>query len=486
MDRRSFLRAAGSAATLTLTSSLGRAAPADVNSLLGLLENTPRAQIIDRVVARIRAGLSYEDLLAALTLATVRNVQPYPDVGFKYHAVMVLQSIHLTTLGMPPAERWLPALWAVEYFKDTQAEELRASGWTMPALIPSTAPSPAQARSELTSALDRWDLEAADAAVAKYASVASPHDVFTLLFQYAARDFRSIGHKAIAAANAHRILTLLGWRHHEPVLRSLVAAMLNHDGEPNPSTAELEADAPGRQNANLLGEIPATWLEGKLDLAASRDMLAVLREADALAASRAVVGLLQDGIAPMSIWHALHAAGAELMVTDPRNVALHALTSTNALNYAFRESDDPETQQLMLLQCAAFIPMFRARIRGQDRLASLDALDPVAIGTSNTEALEDIFSDERRSKSTTMGKTLSYLEAGGAVQPLIDRVRYYMVDTATNSHDYKFAEAVFENHSWTPRSPWRDRYLGAGFVYFKGPRARSNSVIREARALLNA
>lgn len=49
--------------------------------------------------------MSYEDLLAALALATVRNVQPYPDVGFKYHAVMVLHAIHHTTLGMPPAER---------------------------------------------------------------------------------------------------------------------------------------------------------------------------------------------------------------------------------------------------------------------------------------------------------------------------------------------------------------------------------------------
>ncbi len=486
MDRRSFLRVAGSAATLSLTSRLGSAAPADIESLLSLLEDTPRAQIIDRVVARIRAGLRYEDLLAALTLATVRNVQPYPDVGFKYHTVMVLQSVHLTTLGLPAAERWLPALWAVEYFKVTQDEERRTSGWTMPAQTSAKASSQTEAHSALTSALNRWDLEAADAAVIEFASVAPPQDVFTLLFQYAARDFRSIGHKAIAAANAHRILTLLGWQHHEPMLRSLVAAILNHDGEPNPATAELEADAAGRQNETLLGAIPASWREGRLDSAASRDMLAVLREADALEASRAMVGLLQGEIAPMSIWHALHAAAAELMVTDPRIIALHAQTSANALHYAFRESDDPEAQKLMLLQCASFIPMFRDRIRGGNRLASLDALEPVPIGTSNAEALEDIFANERRAKSTTMGKSLSYLEAGGAVQPLVDRVRHYLVDTVNNSHDYKFAEAVFENYAWTPRSPWRDRCLGAGFVYFNGPGSRSNAVMREARALLNA
>ena len=152
MDRRDFLTAAGSAATLTLTGTLGRTARADIHDLLSLLEETPRSQIIERVVARIRSGTSYEDLLAALTLATVRNVSPYPDVGFKYHAVMVLHAIHHTTMGMPPAERWLPMLWAVDYFKEEQADERHSSGWTMAARAAGADvphPSPDQARSRV-------------------------------------------------------------------------------------------------------------------------------------------------------------------------------------------------------------------------------------------------------------------------------------------------------------------------------------------------
>ena len=89
-------------------------------------------------------------------------------------------------------------------------------------------------------------------------------------------------------------------------------------------------------------------------------------------------------------------------------------------------------------------------------------------------------------KSRAIGKSLSYLEAGGAVQPLTDRIRHHLVDKANDSHNFKFAEALFENYAWTPHSPWRDRYLGAGFVYFNGPWTRSNSLIREARELLNA
>ena len=512
MDRRDFLTAAGSAATLTLTGTLGRAAPADIYDLLDLLEETPRSQVIERVVARVHSGASYEDLLAALTLATVRNVQPYPDVGFKYHAVMVLQSIHFTGLGVPPAERWLPMLWAVDYFKEEQAEERHSSGWTM-AARPSTltpATSRARVRSALVDALDHWDLEAADAAVVNYASVAGPREVFELLWQYGARDWRGIGHKAITVQNAHRILALLGWQHRDPVLRSTVAALVNFYEDPNPATVDLNEDAAWRQNTALRREIPESWLQGRLDAAASADVLAALREGDTLETGRSVVGFLKDGISPMSIWNALHAAGAELLMTDPGVVPLHAQTTSNALHYAFRESADTATRQLMLMQGAAFIPRFRAMSsRARRGVTRMDEIEPLAlealagtpvgspygtpveapaetVAAAGTDALDEVFSGGRNGRSQAIGRTLGYLEAGGAVQPLVDRVRHYLVANGTNSHHYKFAEAVIENHALMPRSPWRDRYLAAGFAYFNGPWNRANSTVREARELLKA
>ena len=79
MDRRDCLTAAGSAATLTLTGTLGRTARADVHDLLSLLEETPRSRIIERVVERIRSGTSYEDPLppGSPTL-TDRGIGPMP------------------------------------------------------------------------------------------------------------------------------------------------------------------------------------------------------------------------------------------------------------------------------------------------------------------------------------------------------------------------------------------------------------------------
>ena len=491
MDRRDFLTAAGSAATLTLTGPLGRAATAAIYDLLDLLEETPRSQIIERVVARIRSGTSYEDLLAALTLATVRNVQPYPDVGFKYHAVMVLHAIHHTTLGMPVAERWLPMLWAVDYFKEEQAEERHSSGWAM-AARPST-PIPArsvdQARSALAAALDNWDLEAADAAVVSYARVAGPREVFDLLWRYGARDFRGIGHKAITVQNAHRMLNLLGWEHRDPVLRSTVTALVNFYDDPNPASVQLREEAAWRQNTALRREIPGSWLHGRLDSAASADLLAALREGDTLETGRAVADLLRDGISPDSIWHALHAAGAELLMTDPGVVPLHAQTVSNALQYAYRQSSDTGTRQLMLMQGAAFIPRFRGMSgRARRGVTPLNEFEPLALDSpgANSEVLDEVFSAGRDGRRNSVGKTLAYLEAGGAVPPLVNRIRHYLVANGTNSHHYKFAEAAIENHALSLHSPWRDRYLAAGFAYFNGPWNRTNATVRGARELLEA
>ena len=57
---------------------------------------------------------------------------------------------------------------------------------------------------------------------------------FELFYPFGARDFRSIGHKAIFVMCAQRTLALIGWQHAEPILRSLAYALLMHDGS-NPA-----------------------------------------------------------------------------------------------------------------------------------------------------------------------------------------------------------------------------------------------------------
>ena len=351
----------------------------DIEPLVQLLEETPREKLVEKVAAKIRQGATYRDVLAALLLAGVRNVQPRPSVGFKFHAVLVVQSLHLTSLASAKADRWLPVFWGLDYFKHAQAQDVREGDWTMGPVQESAVPPAEKAADALRHSLDQWDEAAADAAVAALVRAAKPEAVFDLLFRYAARDFRSIGHKAIFAANAHRTLNLIGWQHAEPVLRSLVYAMLQHEGD-NPAQRDAPADLPGRRNLEAARQLPADWAAGKPDPAATTQLLAALRDGSEKEAAEQTIALLRRGAGVASLWDGLAAGAAELLLRQPGIVSLHAVTTTNALYYAWRHSRDDATRRFVLLQNAAFLPMFREAMGGRGRLADrrIDQLQPAA------------------------------------------------------------------------------------------------------------
>ena len=164
----------------------------DIEPTVRRLEETPRDRLLEAVATRIRSGrLSYQEVLAALLLAGVRNIQPRPSVGFKFHAVLVVNSAHLASLASPASERWLPIFWALDEFKSSQARDVKEGDWTMRGVDEARVPPPHKAGQAFVRAMDRWDVEAADAAVAGLARGVGAQEVFELFARYAARDFRS-------------------------------------------------------------------------------------------------------------------------------------------------------------------------------------------------------------------------------------------------------------------------------------------------------
>src|SRR5687767_4947378 len=128
-----------------------------IEPLVTLLEETPREKLLEEVASRIQKGTGYREVLAALLLAGVRNVQPRPRVGFKFHAVLVVNSAHLASLASPDTVRWLPIFWALYYFKSAQATTQRESGWRMSSVDEKRIPSAAEARAAFARAMDGWD-----------------------------------------------------------------------------------------------------------------------------------------------------------------------------------------------------------------------------------------------------------------------------------------------------------------------------------------
>ena len=272
----------------------------EIEPLVQLIEQTPRKQLLESVGDKIGQGTSYQSVLAALMLAGVRNVQPRPYVGFKFHAVLVVNAAHLASLASPNEHRWLPIFWALDYFKSAQAQDVKENNWTMSKPTEDAVPTASKCRQAFVQAMDNWDETAVDAAVTGIARHLPAHEVYEMFFRYGARDYRSIGHKAIFVANSWRTLQCIGWRHAEPIVRSLAYALLNHEGS-NPSKRDDEADRPWRENVPLAAQFRANWLDGRVDGKATTQMLAVLRKGNYQDASREVLKQINAGISPQAI-----------------------------------------------------------------------------------------------------------------------------------------------------------------------------------------
>jgi len=502
-DRRSFLKgaaAAGAAVGLCDLAFLAGLPPvsaadlqplpgvvplrAEIEPLVRLLEDTSRNRLLEEVAVRVRGGLAYRDLLAALLLAGVRNVQPRPSVGFKFHAVLAVNSVHLAATASPETERWLPLFWGLDYFKDSQARDVQEGNWTMRPVDEAAVPSVDKARLAFVAAMDNWDEPAADAAVAGLARTASAKEIFELFYGYGARDFRSIGHKAIFVAGAERTLQFIGWQHAEPVLRSLAYALLMHE-EGNPATRDAEADRPWRQHPALIQRLQGDLAAGQLDAGATRDLLAALRNESYEAAAAKVVEVLNRGVAVQSVWDALFCGAGELLLRQPGIVSLHAVTTTNALHYAYQASGNPETRKLLLLQNAAFLPLFREAMRGRGQVgeAAVDALDPADVKAAGADAATEVLAMVSRDRQAAVRRTLAYFAAGGPAEPLLNAARQQIVLKGDDAHDYKFGAAVLEDFAAV--SPgWRGRFLAACMMLLNGSGGPDSPLVARTRAAL--
>ena len=454
----------------------------EIEPLVRLIEDTPQEKLLDAVAARIRDGLPYQRLLAAVFLAGVRTIQPRP-VGFEFHCVLAVHSAHLAALAAPDADRWLALFWALNAFKDSQNVKLKKGPWTMPALDEGKLPSAGRARKDFVEAMDAWDEEAADRAVAALVRTAGADEVFELLARYGARDFRVIGHKAIYVANGTRTLNTIGWRHAEPVLRSVAFALLAHEAG-NPAKDDLEPDRPWRENLKRAAKVRPGWQRGKVTPEASADLLAVERSGTPAEAADKVVELLNKEIDPASVWDGLFLAAGELLMRQPGIVALHSVTTTNALHYAFLTSGDDETRRMLMLQGAAFVVLFRQALKGAGDVR-IDALEKADLKADGPAAVEEVFADVSRDKMTAARKALALLGGAGAegAEALLAAGRRLVFNKGRDAHDYKFSSAAMEDYYHvTPH--WRDRYLAGSLFWLHGSGDKDNDLIGRARAAL--
>lgn len=446
----------------------------EIEPVVRWIEETPRDRVFEVALDQLKGGLSYRDLMAGLFLAGVRNIKPRP-VGFKFHAVMVINSAHLLGLTARETERLLPMFWALDNFKNSQAQDVREGDWTLARVDEARVPSPGKAPAAFVAAMEAWDSDAADVAVAGLCRSAGAAEVMGAFWRYSLRDHRNIGHKAIFAMQCWRTLQTIGWAHAEPVLRSLAYGILDLQGDKNAAPV-------GPYNANLENarKVREGWQVGRPDQGATKALLAALRQASAEDASAKAAAMLNDGVSPDALWDAVVLASGELMMLNPGIQALHAVTSTNALHYIYGASGDDTDRKLALLQAVGFVPLFRERVKPPDgpTILGLEPLDPE---TKGDEAIAEVFADLDKDRMRASRKVLGHLARGGSAEAIYAAGRTAIFRKGRDSHDYKFGAAAWEEHVLASDPTWRPALLVSSLTNMPGAAKEESPLMRRAR-----
>jgi hypothetical protein len=456
----------------------------DIEPLVRLIEETDQKQLLEKIANQIRKGTSYQELLSAVFLAGVRGIQPRP-VGFKFHAVLVINSAHLASLAATDRDRWLPLLWSIDNFKDSQRRNAREGNWHMSAVAEGKLPPATKARERFIASMDNWDEEGTDLAIAALSRTASANEIYELFWRYGCRDFRSIGHKAIFVANSYRALHAIGWRHAEPILRSLAYALLAHEGD-NPAKRDADADRPFRTNQARMARMGPLNKATRQSAEAASDVLAVIRSGSPEEACDKVAELTVKGIHPSSIWDGLFLGAGELLMRRPDIVGLHCLTTANALCQGFQMTGSDETRRLLMLQGAAFLTMFRQEMMRRGGLGDL-RIDALASPkeTDPAEMMTGIFRSLQKDPKESARQTFALVSQKPEVLPELMKVARRLIFTkGNNAHDYKFSSAVLEDY-YNVSPKWRPHFAAASVFKLRGSTAPDNDLIKRARAALS-
>jgi hypothetical protein len=151
------------------------------------------------------------------------------------------------------------------------------------------------------------------------------------------------------------------------------------------------------------------------------------------------------------------------------------------MHYAWQHCQDDETRRLLLLQNAAYLPLFRGN--SKDTGVRIDELEAAPLNGSGPAAIEEIFAEVGKNRLAASRKILTYLKDNPDPKPLADAARRLIFLKGRDAHDYKFSSAVLEDyHHLAP--PWRDRFLAASVFNLKGTGAPDNELVKRTRAAL--
>lgn len=481
------------AAEAEVTPEIVRLRP-EIEPMVRLIEETPRDKCLEMAIEQLRGGLPYRQFLAALFLAGIRNVNPQPP-GFKFHCVFVIHAAHQLSLDAPVGERLLPLFWALDDFKASQQRDVDEGDFHLRP-VAGSLPSAASAWQEFDLAMDDWDQERADRAVVALVRSRGAGEVIEGLWRHGARDYRNIGHKAIFVANAWRTLETIGWQHAEPTLRSLVLGLLDFGRDERVNGyAYLDQSylANVERARQAVGSLPGDWAlaregaRGNGDAGLATELLAAIRSGQAHEACQlALDGIVSRNLGAASAWDAVHLAAGDLMMAQPGIYGIHTVTSSNALDYAFRTSGHDETRLLLTLQGIGWMAQFANFMASQPQgLAGtrITGMSAAPIAATPAEAAEQVLSHIDSDRALASAEAFAFAQQWPHDPTLARAAVRLVLHKGTDAHDYKYPAAIFEDCQSISLA-WQPHMLATAVYHLPGSEQPDSPLIERARAAI--
>ena len=505
-NRRGFLATSAAAAAVPLLPDLGflapvsRAAAADtridpnqvrhspsIGLLIELIQTTPRDKCVAVFIEQLQAGLSYQDLLSALLLATIEHGDP--------HQVLGVYSAHRVSSEARIEERLLPLFWALDRivtgFQDGGAQ---AHGG-----LTGELPRAGQASAIFREAMAKLDPSLAERAIVVLGRAQGHRRAMSLLWECGARRVcGSLGHHPIMVANTWRTLEALGWQHAEQVLRYLARTLPRHEAdrtyEPNQERARRTLPGLPRPIGQPTSRIEVPSLE----------VFNLLRQGETDAVCDLICTRLSSGrVKAGAVWDAVHLVAADLLFRYKKggvaigSYLIHAVTSTNALRCGFDCSDDDRVRLLILLQSIGGLGnQFVLPNEKDGQLRGMNLLDRKADDTRDSASIGDVFAMlPNKTKDPSPEEAEAYRKVSdeacrmsfALLQKLANQVAFKQaarsllcVKATRDAHDLKYPVAAFED-TGLANPEWRPYLLASSVHALHGTASSDSTALIQAK-----
>ena len=489
MQRREFICLAAALPGIGLTPVRAVAADSTMLPLIRLIEETPREALTAKITALIRAGLARHELLKAIQLAGLRQIEPRP-VGFKFHAVMMVDAVRRLSLGDAGSNGWIPILWNLDYFKFSQARSYRQSDWRLGEFRSVAAPVGQAERLYLDAMQFRqWSL--AEQAIVALARSRGRNYLLALLSELAVRDFHSIGHKAIYISHCWRLLRDASQAELELMLRAMSYALLARDSQQSEKPAEPNARLPWQEvnyplNLQRLAVIPLQACMAVPDRALTEQLLLRIGQGDADDCCDFATRLLIQGASFQMVWDALFLAAAEAVMNRPSIPLLHTVTVSHSMYWLWQQASEQRLRRLIPLQALAYVVQMRRHFKVPESGVPILSLQELAAHKADKAELAGGLESRIRQIGEVLGTDPALARqrlAAFPVQQYWPQLRRSLNDwlllKSDQAHDFKYGAAVLESLPWLS-PPYQAAYLAAASLLLPGIN-RKNS--READQL---